>query len=57
MSHFGGNEEDYDVINRRTTTTRILDGTFEAWNALQDLANSGLQTPEKYAEIQKQRFG
>ena len=53
VSHFGGVEEDYDVINRRTTTTKILDGTFDAWNAMQDLANSGLETPEKYAAIQE----
>ena len=53
VSHFGGIEDDYDVINRRTTTTKILDGTFKAWDAMQDLANSGLDTPEKYAAIQE----
>ncbi len=53
VTHFGGEEEEYDVINRRTTTTKILDGTFDAWNAMQDLANSGLKTPEKYAAIQE----
>ncbi|MDG2125368.1 MAG: lamin tail domain-containing protein, partial [Verrucomicrobiales bacterium] len=52
VSHFGGVEDDYDVINRRTTTTKILDGTFEAWNAMQSLANSGLETREKYQEMQ-----
>ena len=52
VSHFGGVEEDFDVINRRTTTTKIIDGTFDAWNAMQDLANSGLETPEKYAAMQ-----
>ncbi len=51
-SHFGGGEEDYDSINRRTTTTKILDGTFEAWNAMQALANSGLATREKYEEME-----
>lgn len=51
-SHFGGPEEDYDAINRRTVTTKILDGTFEAWNEMQTLANSGLTTPAKYDEIQ-----
>ena len=52
-SHFGGEEEDYDVINRRTTTTKILDGTWDAWREMQALANSGLETPEKYEEIQR----
>ncbi len=53
VSHFGSSEEEYDVINRRTTTTKILDGTFDAWNAMQDLANSGLETPEKWQAIQE----
>ncbi len=53
VSYFGGAEEDYDVINRRTTTTKIIDGTFDAWDAMQDLADSGLETPEKYAAIQE----
>ncbi|MGY8686612.1 MAG: chitobiase/beta-hexosaminidase C-terminal domain-containing protein, partial [Verrucomicrobiales bacterium] len=53
VSHFGGLEEDYDVINRRTVTTSILNGTFDDWNAMQDLANSGLETAEKYAAIQE----
>lgn len=52
-SHFGGIEEDYDVINRRTTTTKLLDGTWDAWREMQGLANSGLETPEKYAEIEE----
>ena len=51
-SHFGGAEEDYDSINRRTVTTKILDGTFEAWNEMQALANSGLTTSAKYEEIE-----
>ena len=53
VSRFGGVEDDFDVINRRTTTTKILDGTFEAWDAMQDLANSGLEAPEKYAAMQE----
>jgi hypothetical protein len=56
VSYFGGVEEDYDVINRRTTTTKILDGTFEAWDEMQALANSGLATPEKYAAIQEHMY-
>lgn len=52
-SHFGGEEEDYDVINRRTTTTKLLDGTWEAWRDMQALASSGLDTPGKYAQIQR----
>ena len=45
-------EEDYDSINRRTTTTKILDGTFDAWNEMQALANSGLATRAKYEEME-----
>lgn len=51
-SHFGGPEEDYDSINRRTVTTKIIDGTFDAWNEMQALANSGLETQEKYEEME-----
>ena len=52
VSHFGGVEEDYDSINRRTTTTKILDGTFDAWNAMQDLADSGLRTRARFEEME-----
>ncbi len=52
-SHFGGVEEDYDSINRRTVTTKIIDGTFDAWNEMQALANSGLTTQEKYEEMER----
>lgn len=51
-SHFGGPEEDYDSINRRTVTTKIIDGTFDAWNEMQALANSGLTTQAKYEEME-----
>lgn len=52
-SHFGGSDEDYDSINRRTTTTKIIDGTFAAWNEMQALANSGLTTQAKYEEMER----
>lgn len=52
VSHFGGEDEEYDAINRRTVTTKILDGTFDAWNEMQDLANSGLETQAKYEEME-----
>ncbi|YCM46396.1 lamin tail domain-containing protein [Verrucomicrobiaceae bacterium 227] len=51
-SHFGGDAEDYDAINRRTTTTSVIDGTFDAWNQMQALANSGLTTQAKYEEME-----
>lgn len=51
-SHFGGPDEDYDSINRRTVTTKIIDGTFAAWNEMQALANSGLTTQAKYEEME-----
>ena len=51
-SHFGGDAEDYDSINRRTTTTSVIDGTFDAWNQMQALANSGLTTQAKYEEME-----
>lgn len=55
--HFGGNPEDYDSINRRPVSaggagTHAIDGTKDAWNAMQALADSGLETPLKLAAME-----
>lgn len=56
--HFGGSPEDYDSINRRPVAnggkgSHAIDGTKDAWAAMQELADSGLETPEKLAAMQE----
>ena len=56
--HFGGRAEDYDSINRRPVAnggkgTHAIDGTKDAWTAMQELADSGLETPEKIAAMEE----
>ncbi len=41
-TYFGGDADDYDAINRRTTTNEAIDGTLEAYNALLALADQDL---------------
>ena len=57
-SHFGGDEEEYDAINRRPVSaggegTHAIDGTKVAWTEMQRLADAGLETPEAYEAIQR----
>ena len=30
-----------------------MDGSKDAWNAMQDLVNFGLETPNKYAQVEE----
>jgi hypothetical protein len=39
---FGGEKDDYDAINRRTTTNEAIDGTLDAYNALLALADGDI---------------
>lgn len=49
-SYLGGNEEDYDVIKEKETTTPS-DGTMVAWNAFKTQI-SGVETNVNYQKIQ-----
>ena len=48
---FGGEPEDYDAINRRTTTNEAIDGTLDAYLELLALADTDLSTDEGYAAV------
>ena len=50
--YFGGSDEDYDAINRRTTTNEAIDGDLVAYDEMIALADAGLSTPEDYEAIQ-----
>jgi hypothetical protein len=49
--YFGYTKEDYDAINRRTVTNEAVDGDLEAYNAMLELADTDLSTPEGYAAM------
>jgi hypothetical protein len=51
--YFGGSDEDYDALNRRTTTNEAIDGDLERYNEMLRLADRGLTTPEAYAEMER----
>ncbi len=40
--YFGGDDDEYDAINRRTVTNEAIDGTLEAYNAMLVLAEADL---------------
>ncbi len=44
-SHLGGGEDDYDVMQ---TSNAVVDGNKDDWNALQSLANDGVEDPVDY---------
>ena len=46
--HFGGEKEEYDVIQHQGGT---VDGNREVWNDLMRLARGGLETHEAYEEL------
>ena len=50
--YFGGRDEDYDAINRRTTTNEAIDGTLDAYEELLAMADAGLATEEDWVAIQ-----
>ncbi len=45
---FGGDDEEYDAINRRTTTNEAIDGDLDAWNATLALADQDLSVQANY---------
>ena len=50
--YFGGEDSDYDAINRRTTTNEAVDGDLVAYEALLALADADLSLAENYAAIE-----
>jgi len=50
--YLGGRDEDYDAINRRTTTNEAINGDLEAYETLLDLADADLSDPAAYAAVE-----
>ena len=50
--YFGGDDADYDAINRRTTTNEAIDGTLDAYNEMLALADAGLDDDAGWDAIQ-----
>lgn len=50
--YFGGEPEEYDAINRRTTTNEAIDGDLVAYNELLALASRGVDSLADYEAIQ-----
>lgn len=48
---FGGDDADYDAINRRTTTNEAIDGTLEAYNTLLARSDADLTVDENYQAV------
>jgi hypothetical protein len=51
-SHFGGQEEDYDVLRFCNPAPQLVDGSMAKWNELVTLADAGLETAAAYQRIQ-----
>jgi hypothetical protein len=50
--YFGGDDDEYDAINRRTVTNEAVDGDLEAYNALLSLADADLSDDENLAAVE-----
>ncbi len=50
--YFGGSADEYDAINRRTTTNEAIDGDLVAYNEMIALAQGGIRSLEDYEAIQ-----
>ena len=50
-AYFGGEDEDFDAINRRTTTNEAIDGTLDAYNELLALADQDVTDPAVWEAI------
>jgi hypothetical protein len=51
--YFGGEAEDYDAINRRTTTNEAIDGTLDAYYELLARADGPVDTPAGLAAVEE----
>lgn len=49
-AYFGGDADEYDAVNRRTTMNEAIDGTLDAYNTLLALADEDLST--SYAAVE-----
>lgn len=49
--YFGGEDEEYDAINRRTSTNEAIDGDLEAYNSLLSLADADLSVDASYQAV------
>ncbi len=50
--YFGGSDDDYDAINRRTSTNEAIDGTLEAYNDLLALSDEDLSQQAHYEAVE-----
>ncbi len=50
--YLGGDNDEYDAINRRTVTNEAVDGTLEAYNTLLALADEDLSTDAGLAAVE-----
>lgn len=50
--HFGGAEEDYDVLRFCNPSPQLVDGSMDKWNELVALVDAGLSSMEAYQRIQ-----
>lgn len=50
--YLGGDDDEYDAINRRTVTNEAVDGTLEAYNTLLALADEDLSTDAGLAAVE-----
>jgi len=48
---FGGDDSEYDAVNRRTTTNEAIDGSLDAYNHLLALSDADLTDTEAYAAV------
>ncbi len=48
---FGGDDAEYDAINRRTTTNEAIDGTLDAYNTLLARSDADLTDSANYAAV------
>lgn len=51
--YFGGDDEDYDAINRRTTTNEAIDGDLEAYTTMLALADADLSDDANVAALEQ----
>ena len=51
-AYFGGEPDEYDAINRRTTTNEAIDGTLDAYLELLARSDGPVETPEGLAAVE-----
>jgi len=49
---FGGDDSEWDAINRRTSTNEAIDGDLDAYNDMLALSDAGLDPEDLYVQIQ-----